>query len=160
MRYFLIDRITEVVPGVSIRGVKNVTLSDETVHDHFPDLPVFPAALLVEAAAQLAGALLEFTVNGNGNGAAPLRALLVQVDRAKFLRLIEPGDQIRLEARLDSRLETTARVSAEARVDGEVAGRMVLTFVLREVPWERIHEQRRRLYRLWTRNLPEAPVIR
>src|SRR5207244_2123277 len=46
MRYFLIDKVTEIVPGERIRGVKNVTLSDEILHDHFPDFPVMPGALI------------------------------------------------------------------------------------------------------------------
>src|SRR5262249_56251763 len=57
MRYFLVDKVTELVPGERIRGVKCVSLSDEVLHDHFPDFPVMPGALIVEAGAQLAGFL-------------------------------------------------------------------------------------------------------
>src|SRR5947209_5326690 len=102
MRWFLIDKVTEIVPGERIRGVKCVTLSDEILHDHFPDFPVMPGVLLVEAAAQLAGFLLETTCNGEAPDAPPLRALLVQVDRAKFREPCGPGDRLEIEARLVS----------------------------------------------------------
>ena len=82
MRYFLIDKVTDLVVGERARGVKNITLSDEILHDHFPDYPIMPGALILEAAAQLAGFLLEMTFNKAG--APLLRALLIQVQQAKF----------------------------------------------------------------------------
>ena len=61
MRYFLLDRVTDVVPGESARGIKNVTLTDDVLHDHFPDFPILPGALLVEAfaATEVIGAVLD-----------------------------------------------------------------------------------------------------
>lgn len=158
MRYFLVDRITALDPGRSIRGIKNVTASEEPLEDHFPGLPLYPGALLIEACAQLAGALLEFTVNDGTT--EPRRALLAQVDRARFARPVTPGDRVDLEARLEDRAGTGALVHATAAVDGATVASMVLTFVLRLVPHPRIHAQRRRLYAIWTRDLPDAPVIR
>src|SRR3954453_24073129 len=100
MRYFLIDKVTELTLGQSVRGVKNVTLSDEVLHDHFPDHPIMPGALILEAAAQLAGFLLELTVNAADE--PPRRALLVQVELAKFHDFAGPGDQIELLVTLDA----------------------------------------------------------
>lgn len=151
MRYFLLDQVTAVTPGQSARGIKNVTLTDEVLHDHFPDVPVLPGALVVEAAAQLAGFLLEVTLNTKE---APLRrAVLVQIKDAKFYRPAGPGDQIELVASLESSLETAARVAVSAEVKGERVMRGALTFMMQPIPWERVHEQRRSLYRLWTRTL-------
>jgi 3-hydroxyacyl-[acyl-carrier-protein] dehydratase len=157
VRYFLLDRVTDVVPGASARGIKNVTLTDEVLHDHFPDHPIFPGALLVEAMAQLAGFLLEVTENGPDK---PLvRALLGQIRRAKFERPAEPGDRIEIAVRLERSLDTAAEVHAEAHVDGERVARADLTFVLRQVDSDRVHEQRRALYRMWTRKLGrEIPI--
>jgi 3-hydroxyacyl-[acyl-carrier-protein] dehydratase len=151
MRYFLLDRVTAITPGQRARGVKNVTLTDEVLHDHFPDHPMLPGALIVEAAAQLAGFLLEITLNDGAS--SPRRALLVQIEKAKFYRPAEPGDQIELEVELASALETAAQVSAEARIAGERVMRATLTFMMKTVDSERVHEQRRRLYRLWTKGL-------
>src|SRR5262245_26750153 len=102
MRWLLLDRVTEVVPGERARGVKCVTLTDETLADHFPDFPIFPGVLLIEAGAQLAGFLLEATVNVDA-AAPPRRALMVQVEKAKLYELVKPGDRVELEATLGSR---------------------------------------------------------
>src|SRR3954466_13996710 len=114
MRYFLIDKVTELTVGQSARGLKNVPLSDEVLHDHFPDHPIMPGALILEAAAQLAGFLLEMTVNTAD--APPRRALLVQVDLAKFHDFAGPGDQLDLAVTLEAQREGAAQVHAEARV--------------------------------------------
>lgn len=156
MRYFLIDRVTELAVGERARGLKNITLSDEVLHDHFPDYPVMPGALIVEAAAQLAGFLLEMTVNKPGD--AQRRAVLVQIDQAKFYGPAGPGDCLELTTTLDALREAAATVSAEVRAAGRRIARAGLTFVLRHVDSERVHEQRRYLYRLWTKDL-QPPVV-
>lgn len=157
MRYYLIDKVTELQPGVSARGIKNVTLSDEVLHDHFPDIPVMPGCLMLEAAAQLAGFLLEMSENRVG---APLRrAILVQVQQAKFYETSGPGDSLDIEVRLDSSLEGAATVNAEITVGARRIARAGLTFALRPIDSERIHEQRRYVYRLWTRSFDPPLVI-
>ena len=72
MRFFLIDRVTELVAGERARGIKTVSLSDDVLHDHFPDYPIMPGTLILESAAQLGGFLVEMSVNKPG---APLRKL-------------------------------------------------------------------------------------
>ena len=156
MRYFLIDRVTELLPGERARGLKNITLSDEVLHDHFPDHPLMPGALVVESAAQLGGFLLEMTVNKPG--APLLRAVLVQIDQAKFYGPAVPGDCLEVTATLDALRETAATVSADVRAAERRVARANLTFVLRPVDSERVHEQRRYLYRLWTRDL-QPPIV-
>jgi len=151
MRYFLIDKVTELVPNERIRGVKNVTLSDEILHDHFPDYPIMPGVLIIESAAQLAGFLLEATFNRKGE---PLRrALLVQIQQAKFHDTAGPGDQLELAVTLDSRLEGAAQVTAEARCGERKIARAVLTFMMKVVDSQRVHDQRRYIYSLWTKDL-------
>ena len=151
MRYFLLDRVTEVVPGESAKGIKNVTLTDEVLHDHFPDYPILPGALLIEAMAQLAGFLLEVTHNADDKPI--VRALLVGVDKAKFSQPAEPGDSIELRVRAGSSLDTAAQVDAEAWVGPDRIARAHLTFMLKAIDSDAVHEQRRYLYRLWTKKL-------
>jgi 3-hydroxyacyl-[acyl-carrier-protein] dehydratase len=156
MRYYLIDKVTELAPGVRASGIKCVTLTDEVLHDHFPDYPMFPGALIVEAAAQLAGFLLEMTFNGDGK---PLvRALLVQIQRAKFYQPVGPGEAMQVEVTIDSTRESSAQIGFDARVGDRRAARGTLQFVLREIDIPRIHEQRRAVYALWTRDL-QPPLV-
>jgi 3-hydroxyacyl-[acyl-carrier-protein] dehydratase len=150
MRYYLIDKVTALSAGQSATGVKCVTLTDEVLHDHFPDHPMLPGALIVEAAAQLAGFLLEMSFNRPGQ--AVVRAVLVQIQRAKFHQAVGPGDRLEIVTTLESEREASAQVGFQASVEGEEAARGTLTFVLRAIDSERVHEQRRTVYRLWTRH--------
>lgn len=163
MRYFLIDKVTELVPGERARGVKNVTLSDEVLHDHFPDFPVMPGALVLEAAAQLGGLLVEATFHarakGEGRAGPPRRALLVAVEKAKWHDATGPGDRLDVEVRLASTLAAAAQVDAEVTADGKRVMRAAMTFALRDVASERVHAQRRYVYGLWTRDLVPPPEL-
>ena len=157
MRYFLIDKVTELTPGERAAGIKNVTLSDEILHDHFPDYPIMPGALIVEAIAQLAGFLLE--VSFQPTEGPVLRAMLVQIQKAKFHRVAGPGDQLQIDAAITSRLEGFVQVRGRVTVAGQRTARADLTFSLRPVESERLNAQRRNLYALWTRDLPNPPAI-
>jgi len=157
MRYFLIDKVTDLVVGERARGVKNITLSDEILHDHFPDYPVMPGTLILEAAAQLAGFLLEMTFNKAGGPL--LRALLIQIQQAKFHETAGPGDRLDVEVTLNSRLEEAAQVAAEIRVGEKRIVRAVLTFVMKNIDSPRVHDQRRYIYKLWTKDLNPPPAI-
>lgn len=148
MRFFLVDRVDEVRPGELVRGVKCVTLSEQVLHDHFPDHPLYPGTLIVEALAQLGGFLVESSLP-----ASMRRAVLGQIEQARFYRPARPGDRLELTCRLSSLLEAGAQVEAEARVEGERSATARLTYALREVESERVHQQRRELYALWTRHL-------
>jgi 3-hydroxyacyl-[acyl-carrier-protein] dehydratase len=148
VRYFLLDKITSFVAGESATGIKCVSLTDNVLHDHFPDHPILPGALLVEAMAQLAGFLLE-----SGQANAPERAILAQIEKAKFHAPAGPGDQIELKVTLAQRLDSAAQVEAEAHVAGRCIGRARLTFMLRAVDSARVTEQRDMIYKIWTREL-------
>ncbi len=148
MRWFLVDRVTAFEKGVRAAGVKNVTLTDGVLHDHFPDHPILPGVLVIEALAQLGGFLIEASGVPHDH-----RAILVGVDRAKLSAPARPGDQIELEARIASRLDLAAQIDAEARIAGQRAVKATLTFILKPVESARVHEQRKSLYALWTRDL-------
>lgn len=157
MRYFLIDKVTEIVPGESVRGIKNITLSDEILHDHFPDHPIMPGMLILESAAQLAGYLLEMTYKSPG--VQPRRAMLAQVRMAKFYETCGPGDRLDITAKIISRQDDAAQTAIEVSVEGKRAARAEFTFIMKTVDSERVHEQRRYLYKLWTKDLKPQPAI-
>ena len=157
MRYFMLDRVTEFTKGISASGIKNITLTDDVLHDHFPDYPVFPGAMLLEAMAQLGGFLLEMSVNTKDS---VRRALLAQVDKAKFYNLAEPGDQLRLSAELEEQIDDAAKINITVKCDETKIAGAKLTFVLKTIESEKIHAQRRYFYRLWTKKLiPSAEIF-
>lgn len=159
MRYFLIDKVTELVVGERASGIKNVTLTDEVLSDHFPGYPIMPAALILEAAAQLGGFLIELTSNAELSR-PPRRAIVTQMDRCKFHEVTGPGDQLLIGVSYLQSLDAAARLKAEVRVLEKRVARAELTFALRTVEVDAIATQRRALYRLWTRDLDLQVPIR
>jgi 3-hydroxymyristoyl/3-hydroxydecanoyl-(acyl carrier protein) dehydratase len=151
MRYFLLDKVTAFESGKRAVGIKCVALADDILHDHFPDHPVLPGALLIESMSQLGGFLVELSFH-TGAGRAR-RAVLAQIKEAKFHQACKPGDQIELEALMESQLPDAARLTVTASVNGQRVARAELTFALRDVASERVHEQRRQIYRIWTQDL-------
>jgi 3-hydroxyacyl-[acyl-carrier-protein] dehydratase len=88
MRWFWVDRFIDFTPGRSARAVKNVSLAEEHLHDHFPGYPVHPPCLMIEGMAQTAGVLV-----GEASDFQE-KVILAKIGRAKFHRLVTPGDQI------------------------------------------------------------------
>jgi 3-hydroxyacyl-[acyl-carrier-protein] dehydratase len=165
MRFFLIDKVTELVVGERARGVKAVTLTDEVLHDHFPEFPVMPGTLIIEGVAQLAGLLLETTAlrdrraKGVVGEQTPLRAILSQINDARFYSPAGPGDRLEIEVTLVSMLDVAAKVRGEVTCEGRRLVRSELTFALRAIESPSLHEQRRALYRVWTRGLDPTPEL-
>jgi 3-hydroxyacyl-[acyl-carrier-protein] dehydratase len=95
----------------------------------------------------------------NRPGEPPRRALLVQVDLAKFHEPAGPGDQLDVVVRIDALREAAAQVVAEVTAGPKRVARAGLTFVMRQVESPRVHEQRRYIYQLWTRDLKPALTI-
>jgi len=157
MRYFLIDKVTELVPGETARGVKCVTLSDEVLHDHFPDHPIMPGLLILEACAQLGGFLLETSLNRPSE--PPARALLTQVENAKFHGTAGPGDRLDVRVVMGPSVGPAAEVDAEVHVGPARIVHASLRFVMRRIDSERVHEQRRYVYELWSRDLEDRRPI-
>jgi 3-hydroxyacyl-[acyl-carrier-protein] dehydratase len=142
MRFLMVDRITSMEPPLRARGIKCVSLSEDVFADHFTGWPILPGAFLVEALAQLAGALLDESAARDGE--ATTLAMMVGVDRARFRRQVVPGDQLALLAEVEQRSADGARARVEARVGEELAADAVLTFVLaRDVPADFVAERGR-----------------
>jgi 3-hydroxyacyl-[acyl-carrier-protein] dehydratase len=118
--FLLIDRVLEVVAGQSIRALKNVTVNEPFFPGHFPTRPVMPGVLIIEAMAQSAGILTFVT-----EGVVPEpddRFYFVGIDKARFRKPVEPGDQLILNAVLVRLLKGIWKFDATATVDGrEVA---------------------------------------
>lgn len=115
--FLLVDRVTECVPGKRIRAIKNVTINEPYFSGHFPHRPVMPGVMILEALAQTAGILAFKTA-----GVVPdenTRFYFVGIDRARFRRPVEPGDQLVLTAKLERAISGIWKFSTVAEVDGE-----------------------------------------
>ncbi len=113
--FLLVDRIVEL-DEQKIVGIKNVTANEPFFNGHFPDFPVMPGVLIVEAMAQTAGVLVLKSIPDRHNKLV----LLVSVDAARFRRPVVPGDQLRLEMSVIRRKGTVAKMAGKATVDGKV----------------------------------------
>ncbi len=111
----LVDRILELEPD-RIVGIKNVTANEPFFTGHFPNFPVMPGVLIVEAMAQVAGVLVLKDIPDRSNKLV----LLASVDNAKFRRPVLPGDQLRIEMKVGKRKASVAKMHGQATVDGEV----------------------------------------
>ncbi len=156
MKFILLDKVTELIAGESAKGIKCVSMCNEIFDDHFPENPIYPGTLTIESMAQLGGLLAEVSLNTEKN---IRRAILSQIDKAKFYTLCGPGDKITLNCQVLSTLEGAVRIQAQASVEGKRTARAELTFVMRIVNSTEVHEQRRKLYKIWTRDLQAGSPI-
>jgi len=113
--FLLVDRIVELEPE-RIVGIKNVTVNEPFFTGHFPDFPVMPGVLIVEAMAQTAGVLVLKTIPDRANKLV----LLVAVENARFRRPVVPGDSLRMEMKVIKRKSSVAKMAGVATVDGQV----------------------------------------
>jgi len=112
--FLLVDRVLECRPGHSIRALKNVTYNEPFFPGHFPTRPVMPGVMIIEALAQTAG-ILAFVTNGNVPNEAT-RFYFVGIDKARFRKPVEPGDQLLLSAQLERSFKGIWRFSTVALV--------------------------------------------
>ncbi len=111
--FLLVDRIIEM-DETHVVGIKNVSFNEPFFQGHFPDFPVMPGVLVVEAMAQTAGVQVLSTIPDRHNKLV----FLVSVDQARFRRPVRPGDQLRIEMKVIKRKGTVAKMAGHATVDG------------------------------------------
>ncbi|MEX0978675.1 MAG: 3-hydroxyacyl-ACP dehydratase FabZ family protein [Pirellulales bacterium] len=122
MRWFWIDRYTEFESGRSAAAVKNVSLAEEHLHDHFPGAPVMPNALVIEGLAQTGGLLVA------EHGAFEERVILAKVAKARFHFSAVPGDTLLYRTTIDDIHKDGAVVSGTSHVGPRLQGEVQLFF--------------------------------
>jgi len=124
--FLLVDRVLECTKGVSIRALKNVTYNEPFFPGHFPHRPVMPGVMIIEALAQTAGILAFISADVVPHD--DTRFYFVGIDKARFRRPVEPGDQLLLTASFERKMRGIWKFSVAAYV-GEIevvsAGLMV-----------------------------------
>ena len=115
--FVLVDRIIEIDPEHKIVGIKNVSINENFFQGHFPDHPVMPGVLICEALAQV-GAI--FAHNARGGRDEDKIFVLTGLDKVKFKRPVEPGDQLRLEVTCLKRRGSFWKLHGVASVEGQL----------------------------------------
>ena len=125
--FLMIDRVTEFKSGESLRAIKNVTFNEPHFTGHFPDRPVMPGVLILEALAQAAGVLVFATIRKVPN--ANTRFYFAGIDGCRFRRPVEPGDVLTLTATIERQMKGIWRLSTAAYVgDAEAAQATLMLF--------------------------------
>ncbi len=122
--FLMVDRVLELKEGEYIKAVKNVTFNEPHFTGHFPEDPVMPGVLIIEALAQ-AGALIALTQLSDEE-LEKSKAYFAGIERARFKRVVRPGDVLILEGRVINRKANFWKMEAKATVDGKVAAEAVL----------------------------------
>ncbi len=122
--FLLIDRVLDYAPRASLTGLKNVTINEPFFQGHFPHRPVMPGVLILEAMAQATG-ILAFLSGETREGANTLY-YFAGIDKARFKRPVEPGDQLIIQVELERHIRGLWRFKAEAQVDGEMAASAII----------------------------------
>jgi 3-hydroxyacyl-[acyl-carrier-protein] dehydratase len=117
--FLLIDRVIDIVEGKSIVAIKNVTINENFFVGHFPNRPVMPGVLILEALAQAAGVLAYKSTNTLPTDG--VLYFLAGIDNARFRRIVEPGDQLRLEVKVLRGKRDMWKLEGSAHVAGELA---------------------------------------
>jgi 3-hydroxyacyl-[acyl-carrier-protein] dehydratase len=116
--FLLVDRVLEWRSGESIRALKNVTVNEPFFTGHFPERPVMPGVIIVEALAQAAGVLLFLTADAVPDKS--MRFYFAGIDKARFRKPVLPGDQLILTAKLERNMRGIWRVTTAAYVGDDV----------------------------------------
>jgi len=147
MRFFLIDRITTWQVGTVAEATKNVALSEDFFDDHFPRRPVMPGVLMIEGIAQLAGLLLEASLQDRFGREA--KAILTVLERTKFREMVRPGDALLYRAEVMSVNPNGGKVTAQATCNGRVAVTTGMVFAFKYIDDPTLETRRAELMRTW-----------
>jgi 3-hydroxyacyl-[acyl-carrier-protein] dehydratase len=126
--FLLVDRVTELVPGVSAVGYKNLTANEDFFNGHFPFKPIMPGVLLVEALAQL-GCLCMLSLDELKGSLC----LFTGIEGIKFRTMVQPGDKLDLAVELTKRKGPLGRAKVVAKVGDKVACEGEISFVFTKI---------------------------
>ncbi|MBS0576960.1 MAG: 3-hydroxyacyl-ACP dehydratase FabZ [Proteobacteria bacterium] len=118
--FLMVDRVLSYETGKSLRAIKNVSFNEPQFQGHFPKHPVMPGVLIIEGMAQAAGLLVQVSTPADPDADQSI-FYLVKVDKARFSRVVVPGDQLVFEVELIRTLRNMGLYACRALVDGKEA---------------------------------------
>ena len=121
--FLLVDRITECVPGKYVKGYKNVTMNEPFFTGHFPENPIMPGVLMIEALAQLSSGILMTLPEYKGK-----LALFAGIDGVRFKRIVIPGDRLDMHCEILKLKGPICKAKCTATVDGQLVTEAELMF--------------------------------
>lgn len=124
--FLLVDRIIHLEPKVTAVGLKNVTFNEYFFQGHFPDEPIMPGVLIIEAMAQVSG-ILAFHSGAQGKS-----VYFMSIEKAKFRKPVVPGDQLRFEVNVLQHRNNVWKFSGQAFVDDKVVAEAEFTAMVSE----------------------------
>ena len=127
--FLMVDRVTGYTLGESLTAIKNVTVNEPFFQGHFPERPVFPGVLILEALAQASAILASRGVEENIE--ENIIFLLAGIDKARFKMPVEPGDQMVLEVQQTNYKSRIWKYATKASVDGKLAASAEVIFTYR-----------------------------
>ncbi len=127
----LVDRVEDIVPDRSARGIKAVTINEPYFAGHFPDRPIMPGVLIVEALAQTAGVLAIKSMSLEGSGKLVYFMAIVE---AKFRSPVEPGCLMELHVEFIQRRATVCKFAGRAAVAGKTVAEARFTAMIADAP--------------------------
>jgi len=129
--FLLVDRVIEATPETKLTALKNVTYNEPFFEGHFPARPVMPGVLIIEALAQASAIMASY---GSGDVDPENRIYyFTGIDKARFKRPVEPGDQLIFEVELIRKIRNMWKCSATAKVDGQLAASAELMFTFKDL---------------------------
>jgi 3-hydroxyacyl-[acyl-carrier-protein] dehydratase len=131
--FLMVDRLTEVCLGESAVGIKNVTFNEWFFQGHFPQKPVMPGVMIIEALAQTAGALVIHTLKTRGEGPKSAIVYFMSLENARFRKPVVPGDTLHLRTQKIRQRGLIWKFRGEALVDGVLVADSVYTAMISEL---------------------------
>ncbi len=127
--FLLIDRVLDYTLGESLQAIKNVTINEPFFQGHFPGRPVFPGVLILEAVAQASAILASKSLEEDPG--ENVIFLFAGIDKARFKKLVEPGDQLLIDVKQTNYKRKIWKYSAVASVEGNLAASADIIFTYR-----------------------------
>ena len=131
--FLLVDRVIECEPRESLVAIKNVSVNEPFFEGHFPHRPVMPGVLIIEAIAQASAILASTEFDPEEIDVENRIYLFAGLDKARFKRPVEPGDQLRIETSINRRIRNMWKCDGQASVDGELACSAQVMFTYKDL---------------------------